>query len=89
LQENGIVDCISRATDLVPSSLWRAEMTEEELEYQRRKREDAQWNQIFGQQGMNAVGEEAQRQALATMMALESVKMAAGGVAPLPGGLDG
>jgi hypothetical protein len=38
---------------------------------------------------MNAVGEEAQRQALATMMALESVKMAAGGVAPLPGGLDG
>jgi hypothetical protein len=89
LQENGIVDCISRATDLVPSSLWRAEMTEEELEYQRRKREDAQWNQIFGQMGMNAVGEEAQRQALATVMALESVKMAAGGVAPLPGGLDG
>jgi hypothetical protein len=72
LQENGIVDCISRATDLVPSSLWRAEMTEEELEYQRRKREDAQWNQIFGQMGMNAVGEEAQRQALATVMALES-----------------
>ena len=89
LQENGIVDCISRATDLVPSSLWRAEMTEEELEYQRRKREDAQWNQIFGQMGMNAVGEEAQRQALATVMALESVKMAAGGVAALPGGLDG
>jgi hypothetical protein len=89
LQENGIVDCISRATDLVPSSLWRAEMTEEELEYQRRKREDAQWNQIFGQMGINAVNEELRRQALATMMALESVKTAAGGVAPLPGGLDG
>ena len=89
LQENGIVDCISRATDLVPSSLWRAEMTEEELEYQRRKREDAQWNQIFGQMGINAVNEELRRQALATVMAMESVKMAAGGVAPLPGGLDG
>jgi hypothetical protein len=89
LQENGIVDCISRATDLVPMSLWRANMTEEELEYQRKRREDAQWNQIFGQMGMNAVDENERRKAMATMMALESVKTIAGGVSPLPGGLDG
>ena len=89
LQENGIVDCVSRATDLVPSSLWRANMTEEELEYQRRRREDAQWTQIFGQMGMNEVRRDEEQKALATVMALEAVKTAAGGVSPLPGGLDG
>ena len=89
LQENGIVDCVSRATERVPYSLMRANMTEGEIEWQRSRREDAQFNQIFGQMGMNAVDEEAQRRALATLMALEAVKTAAGGVPPLPGGLDG
>ena len=89
LQENGIVDCVSRATDLVPMSLWRANMTEEEQEYQTRRREDAQWNQIFNQMGMNAVTDDQKQRAMATVMALESVKTIAGGVSPLPGGLDG
>ena len=89
VQENGIIDCVSRATDLVPMSLWRASMTEDELEYQRSRREDAQWSQIFGQMGMNAADEEASQKAMATMLAMEQVKTAAGGVSPLPGGLDG
>jgi hypothetical protein len=89
VQENGIVDCISRAADLVPMSLWRANMTEDELEYQRRLREDAQFNQIYGQMGMNAADEEARQKALATVMAMESMKTVAGGLSPLPGGLDG
>ena len=89
VKENGIVDCISRATDLVPMSLWRANMTDDELEYQRGRREDAQFNMIYGQMGMNAVDEEARQRALATVMAMESVKTVAGGLSALPGGLDG
>lgn len=88
LQENGIVDCVSRATERVPLSLLRANMTQEEIDMQRARRENAQWNQIFGQMGMNAVDEKARASALATVMALEAVKTQ-GGQAPLPGGLIG
>lgn len=89
LEENGIVDCVSRALDHAPYSLYRAQMSEEELEQQRERREDAQWNQIFGQMGMQAVEDEARRKAQATVMAMEALKTTAGGVTPLPGGLDG
>jgi hypothetical protein len=88
VQENGIVDCVSQALDRVPVSLMRAAMTEEEIEYQRRRREDAQFNQIFGQMGMNAIDEDQRQKAEATVLAMEAVKNQAG-VSPLPGGLDG
>ena len=88
LQENGIVDCVSRATERVHYSLMRANMTQDEIDYQRARREDAQWNQIFGQMGMNEVNDKARAAALATVMALEAVKTQ-GGQAPLPGGLEG
>jgi hypothetical protein len=88
LQENGIVDCVNRALERLPLSLLRASITEDEIEMQRRRREDAQWNQIFGQMGMQAVEDQERASALATVMAMEAVKTQHG-VAALPGGLDG
>jgi hypothetical protein len=88
LQENGIVDCVGRATERVPYSLLRANMSEEEIETQRSRRENAQFNAIYGQMGMNAVNEESRRMAEASLMAMEAVKNSHG-MAPLPGGLDG
>lgn len=87
LQDNGIVDCISKLAERVPISLFRANMTEAEIEYQRQVREEAQWNAMFGQAGLKAMDEEARMKAQATILAMESVNEH--GFAPLPGGLDG
>ena len=87
LPENGIVDCISKLAEKVPISLFRANMTEAEIEYQRQVREEAQWNAMFGQEGMKVVDEQARQQAEATILAMNS--MNEHGFPPLPGGLDG
>lgn len=89
IQENGIVDCVSRALERLPYSLMRANMTEEEIEYQRKQREDAQFNSIFGQMGMRQLDDQARARAEAATRAMEAVQTVRGGVAPLPGGLDG
>lgn len=86
-KENGIIDCISRALDRVPYSIMRANMTEEELNYQRDRREEAQFNAIFNQMGIPAVTEQQKEKALAHVLAMEAVSQS--GLPKLPGGLDG
>jgi hypothetical protein len=87
VQENGIVDCISKLAERVPISLLRANMTEAEIEYQREVRENAQWNAIFEQMGMPDIEEKERQQAEATALAMNAVNDL--GFPPLPGGLDG
>lgn len=85
--DNGIVDCISRLLQRIPLSVMRAQLTEEEVELQLRKRENAQWNAIFQQRGMPVVDERARQRAQATVVALERTNEF--GLPALPGGLDG
>lgn len=87
ISENGIIDCISKLAEHVPMSLLRANMTEEEIEYQRRQRENEQWNQIFQQQGMAALDELERQKAEASIYAMDRINSY--GMPPLPGGLDG
>jgi hypothetical protein len=85
--ENGIVDCISKAAEWISMSVLRAEMAQEEIDSQRARREDAQWNHIFNQTGMPYVEDEQRRIAQATYRAISEVNSF--GLPPLPGGLDG
>lgn len=86
--ENGIVDCISRLLQRVPLSLMRAQLSEEEIQAQLRRRESAQYNHVFQQRGMPVVNEEARQKAQATVVAFERASEYAM-LPPLPGGLDG
>lgn len=85
--ENGIVEAVSKFTDMVPLSQMRANMSEEELEWQRRRRETAMVSQFLDQQGMPAVDEQLQQKAAAHLDAMSSISNY--GIPPLPGGLDG
>lgn len=86
--ENGILDCVSQLAQRVPLSIIRANISEEEIEFQSRRREDAQWNQIFRQTGMPVVEDSIEQvaQAKATLLSMDRRN---GGMPPLPGGLDG
>jgi hypothetical protein len=87
MEENGIIEAISKFAGLVPLSLLRASMSEEELEWQRRRREDALVTAFLDQQGMPAVDEQARQQAAAHLQAMSAASYY--GIPPLPGGLDG
>lgn len=85
--ENGLIECVSKLADLVPMSQMRANMQEEELHYQRRRREDALVNSFLQQQGMPEVDEQARRKAEAHLQAMS--KVSTWSMPTLPGGLDG
>jgi hypothetical protein len=87
VEENGIVDAIAKFADLVPISQMRANMSEEELEWQRRRRDDALITAFLDQQGMPAVDEMARQKADAHLQAMSTVSHF--GIPALPGGLDG
>jgi hypothetical protein len=85
--ENGIIECVARFADLVPIAQMRANMEEEEIQYQRRRRDDAMVQSFLEQQGMPAVDERAQQQVRAHQAAMSQA--VSWGIPPLPGGLDG
>lgn len=87
VEENGIIECVSKLADMVPISQLRANMEEEELDWQRRRREDAMLNSFLQQQGMPQVDEQAKQKAAAHIKAMQ--KATTWGLPPMPGGLDG
>jgi hypothetical protein len=87
VEENGIIECISRFAALVSISQMRANMQEEEIAWQRRRREDALVQSFLNQQGMPGVDELAQQKAKAHAQAMN--RTTTWGMPPLPGGLDG
>jgi hypothetical protein len=72
VEENGIVDVISRIAARVPASTMRQEISAEEIELQERRRQDAMFNMAFGQPGVRTLQDDAElaRQQLASMRAL-------------------
>jgi hypothetical protein len=91
IEETGLIECVARLADRVPLSQLRANMEEEELEWQRRARERGMLADFLGQQGLmqgqTLVNEQLEQKATAHMAAMSeagSWKMP-----PLPGGLDG
>jgi hypothetical protein len=84
--ENGILDCVSRCVDRVPWSILRSSLEDEELELQQRRQEEAAFNAIFRQQGMQVVDDEQRQRAEAHVLAMDRTSY---GFAPLPGGLEG
>lgn len=88
VEENGIIECVGTLADRVPMSQMRANWQEEEIEAQRRARENAQLNAFMSQQGMPAVDEEARMRTQGHLAAM-SKAVNYRGMPPLPGGLDG
>lgn len=62
VQENGIIDAISRLASRLPMNILRQEIADEEAELYRRRREDAMHNMIFGQGGLMAMDEQKRRE---------------------------
>jgi hypothetical protein len=88
VEENGLVDCLSRMAAKVPMSLFRAEMEEEEREMQIRRRHEIYAQFVFGGAGGGYELEEKQQQAEAAQrMAMEAVQTF--GLTDILGGLDG
>jgi hypothetical protein len=87
VEQNGIAHCVSKFANLVPISLMRANMAEEELSYMRQRRDDALLSQFLEQQGMNQADEQGKAKMAATLESLSRTVNRFG--PPLPGGLDG
>jgi hypothetical protein len=87
VEENGIIDCINQFAQMVPMSQMRANMQEEELEYQRKQRDNALVSGFLEQQGMPIVDDQVRMKAQAHLAAMSRVQH--NGMPPLPGGLDG
>ena len=87
VDETGLIECISKFAELVPMSQMRANMQEEELEYQRRARENALLSSFLAQQGMPQVDEQIEQKMQAHLDAMS--KATTWSMPPLPGGLDG
>lgn len=87
VSEDGIAHCISKLSNLIPLSLMRANMAEEELMYMRRRREDALLSQFLAQQGYNEADDLLRQKTAAHLDAMSRSVTRFG--PPLPGGLDG
>lgn len=87
VEETGIIECISKLANLVPVSQMRANLEEEELAYQRQRRDDASINWLLAQQGMPRVDEQARQKAIAHQNAMQQATTYR--LPPLPGFLDG
>lgn len=93
VDENGIVDCISRLASKIPATLLREEIEDEEMELASRRREDQMAQMAYGQAAIDLMAGQAElesrqrREAEASMYAWERANSL--GLPPLPGGLDG
>jgi hypothetical protein len=88
VEENGIAECVRQLSKHVGMSQMRANMQEEEIEWQRRTRDNAMLNAFMQQQGMPVVDEKARMQVQAHAAAMAKM-VNYRGMPPLPGGLDG
>jgi hypothetical protein len=87
VEQNGIAHCVSKFAQMVPLSLMRANMAEEELIHLRRRRDDALLSQFLAQQGHNQADEQLRQKMAASLEAMAKLSNRRG--PPLPGGLDG
>lgn len=71
IPENGVIDCVSRVCARLPLSILRQEISDEEAELQRRRREDAFYNMVYGSSGVMAM-DERKRAEQAARMATEA-----------------
>jgi hypothetical protein len=65
IEENGIIDTISRLASRLPMNILRQEIADEEAELHRRRREDAMHSMIFSHGGVAAVEDQKRREMLA------------------------
>jgi hypothetical protein len=87
VEEDGIANCVAKFGQLVPLSLMRANMAEQEIGFMRKRRDDALLAQFLSQQGFDQADDMMQRKADATLYAMSKTLTRLG--PPLPGGLDG
>lgn len=87
VEENGIIECVSKFANLIPISQMRANLEEDEIAYIRRRRDDALLNSFLQLQGMPDVDDQAKRKAEAHLQAMQ--KADTWSMPALPGGLDG
>ena len=85
--ENGIIECVAKLGDLVPVSQMRAALEEDELNYYRKRQDDATLNWLLDLQGRPLVDEQAKRKVLAHQQALQQATTYR--LPPMPGNLDG
>jgi hypothetical protein len=85
--DNGIIECMAKLGNLVPISQMRASLEDEEIEYQRSRRDDATVNWLLNLQGTPIVDEQAKKKAMAHQQAMQEATTYR--LPPMPGGLDG
>ncbi len=88
IEENGLIECVSKLGNLVPMSQMRAALEDDEIEYQRMRGDDATINWLLNLQGTPIVDEQAKRKAMAHQQAMEKTTTHSW-LPPMPGGLDG
>jgi hypothetical protein len=83
IEQNGLIDCISRLANKIPASLINREISDEQKEIHRIQQGGALWNTVYGQGGAT-VAEEAILSQPTTTKPRNSY-----GLRPMMGGLDG
>lgn len=87
VEENGLIECMAKLGNLVPISQMRASLEDEEIEYQRSRKDDSTLNWLLNLQGTPIVDEQAKKKAMAHQQALQAATTYR--LPPMPGGLDG
>ena len=87
VEQHGIVETIARLADQVPLSLMRANMSEQELQWMRKRQDDAMLAAWLDQQGYNSADEMARRNMAAQIDAMQKTLNFT--LPALQGGLDG
>jgi hypothetical protein len=87
VEVRGIIECVAKASNKIPMSIFRANMAEDELEYIRRRREEGLHAQFLEQMGYDRADEEQKQKLIAHQEAMSKVTNL--GFPSLPGGLDG
>lgn len=87
VEENGIIEAVSKLADRVPMSVLRSNMEDDELEIQRRRREDAMFHLHINVEGIEQVNEQIAQRTMAHEKAMQAATT--WGLPPMPGGLDG
>lgn len=85
IQENGLIDCVSRLAKKAPSSIANREISDEQKELQRFATSESNWNFIFGQDG----GAQVMQETLATEAVAPAARKNSYGLRSILGGLDG
>lgn len=88
IEESGMIECVSKLANLVSMSQMRAHMEDSELEWHRRRNDDALVSNFMQRHGIPVVDEMSKQRVVAHQRAVQRATTRSP-LPPMPGGLDG